>query len=104
MKFMQLVRPTNLQLLTFTELESTTCFGTTRFLTFNSTRVTSHEAFGTQSSLIFRIDFYQCTGDSQTQSLRLTSETTTAKVNFNVILFSYAKLVQRLLNHVLENA
>ena len=31
--------------LTLTELESSTCLGTTRFLTLNSTGIASHEAF-----------------------------------------------------------
>ena len=43
---------------------STVCFRLTRFLTFNRTGITCHEAFCTERFLIFRIDFHQSTSDS----------------------------------------
>ena len=78
--------------LTFTELESLTSFRTTRFLTLNSTRIASYESFRSQDSHIFRINLYQRTRDSLTGSLRLTFETTTVKVDLNIILLSDVQL------------
>ena len=80
------------RILTFTELESLTSFRTTRFLTLNSTRIASYESFRSQDSLIFRINLYQRTRDSQTGSLRLTFETTTVKVDLNIILLCDVQL------------
>lgn len=50
--------------LTLAELESSTSFRLTRFLTFNRTRITCHEAFRTKCRLIFSVDLNQCTGNS----------------------------------------
>ena len=96
--------PTVLQLLTFTELESTTSFRLSRFLTFNRTGIASHEAFSTESSFIFSIDFHQSASNCKTQCLRLSGETATAEIYFDVVLFSNTQLVQRLFNYILKNA
>ena len=97
------LKTNKLKSLTFTELESAACFRTSRFLTFNDTRVASYEAFCTKSFFVFRIDFDQSTGDSQAQSLRLAGETTATQIYFNVIFLCYFQFVQRLLYYILQD-
>ena len=91
------------KILTLAELEVTTCLRLTRFLTLYLTGVTSHEAFCLQCDLVLRIDLYEGAGDGKTQCLCLTLEAATVKVGFDVILLCYTQLLQRLLNHVLED-
>ena len=54
--------------------------------------------------IVLSIDFHQCAGNCQTQSLRLAGETATAEINFDVVLFSNTQLIQRLFNYILKNA
>ena len=89
--------------LTFAELESLTSFWLTRFLTFNSTRIASYETFCSQRWFIFRINLDQSTSDSQASSFRLTFETTTVKVDLDIILFFNIQLCKRLLNNELKD-
>ena len=89
--------------LTFAELEATTCLGTTRLFTFNLTGIASHEAFSAESLLVVSVNFHQSASDSQTESLRLTGETTTAKVYFDVIFFCNVEQVQGLLYNELQD-
>ena len=89
--------------LTFTELESAACLWTTRLLTFNLTAITCNETLSTQSALVFLINLHQSTGNSQTGSLRLTGETATEDIKFNVILTFNIQSLQGLLNHILKN-
>ena len=40
----------------------------------------------------------------KTECLRLSGETATAEINFDVVLFSNTQLIQRLFNYILKNA
>ena len=101
-RFAILVRDSQITL-TFTELESLTSFRTSRFLTFNSTRVTSNETFCTKSGFVFRIDLNQCASDSQASCLRLSFEATSIEVDLDIILFCNVQLCERLLNNELKD-
>ena len=101
-RFAILVRDSQIRL-TFTELESLTSFRTSRFLTFNSTRVTSNETFCTKSGFVFRIDLNQCASDSQASCLRLSFEATSIEVDLDIILFCNVQLCERLLNNELKD-
>ena len=90
-------------ILTFTELESTTCFRTTRLLTFNNAGITCHEPFCAKCLLVVCIDFHQCAGDCKTQRLRLAGKTTAVYIHLDVIFFFYTQSRQRLLYHILKN-
>ena len=90
--------------LTFAELESAACFGTSGFLTLNFARIAGDEAFGTQYGFVLSIDFNQSAGYGQAQCLRLAGEAATAEVYFDVIFFGHTQLVQRLFDDVLQNA
>ncbi len=95
------LKTNKLKSLTFTELESAACFRTSRFLTFNDTRITGYETFCTENFLVFRIDFDQSTGNSQTQGLRLTGKTSATQIYFDIIFLCYFQFVQRLLYYIL---
>ena len=90
--------------LTLTELEVSTSFWLTWLLTFNSTAVTSQESMILQVLLIFSVYLNQCTCNSKTQCLALTSKATTIKVGLNVILTFNTEQLQWLLNHVLQDS
>jgi len=89
-------------ILTLTELEATTSLGLTWLLTLNLTGIAGQETVVFQALLILSINLDECTGDSEAESLALTSEATTVEVGLDVIFLSYLQQVQRLLNHVLE--
>lgn len=89
--------------LTFRELEAFASLRTTRFLTLNLTGVASHEAFLAESGLVFGINLYKRTGDSETESLCLTFVTATVKMSHDVIFLSHIKSVEGLLNDILKN-
>ena len=91
-------------MLTLTELEATTCLGLTGLLTLNLTSIAGQETVVFQSLLVLGINLDQCTGDSEAQSLALTSETTTVEVGLDVILLSDLQEVQRLLHHILQDS
>ena len=57
-----------------------------------------------RKTFIFSIDFHQSASNCKTQCLRLSGETATAEVYFDVVLFSNTQLVQRLFNYILKNA
>ena len=84
-------------------MESLASFWLTRFLTFNATWVASHEAFSTECSLVFRIDFDQSASDSEAKSFSLALVAATTEVNIDIILLSYFKLVKWLLNDELKD-
>ena len=89
--------------LTLAELEAATSLGLTGLFTLNGTRVTGHEAFCAESLLIVCVYFYESTGNCKTQCLALSRETSTAKINLDVIFFSHVKKSERLLYNKLQD-
>jgi hypothetical protein len=91
-------------LLTLRELEATTSLWTTWLLTLNLTRVASEEAVILEVLLILSVNLNECASDSEAESLALTCETATVEVSLDVILLSYFKKLQRLLNNILQDS
>ena len=89
--------------LTLGELEALACFGTSRFLTFNNARVAGHEAFGTEGFLILGVDFNQCAGNGETESLGLAFVTAAVEVYTDVVFFNNVEGLEGLGDDVLEN-
>ncbi len=72
-------------------------------LTFNSTRVASHEAFLLEGRLHFCVVSNQCAGDAETDSAHLAGDATATSGNFDVPFFSVAEDGERkICNHVLH--
>ena len=92
------------KILTLTELEVSTSLWLTWLLTLNSTAVACQESLVLKCFLIFSVNLNQCTSDSKTQCLALTSKATTIEVGLNVILTFYTEQLQWLLNHVLQDS
>ena len=92
-----------LKRLTLRELEVLASLGLTGLLTFYLTSIASHEAFCFKRSLIFRIDFYERTSDSEAECLSLALEAATVEVNFDIVFLSNTKFIQWLLNDELKD-
>lgn len=90
-------------ILTLAELETFTSFGTTRFLSFNHTRVTSQKAFCLQRGTVFGIDGAQSAGDAQTQSFHLAADTTAVQVSLHVELVQRTCHLKSLVSHILQH-
>jgi hypothetical protein len=54
--------------------------------------------------LILSVNLNECASDSKAESLALTCETATVEVSLDVILLSYFKKLQRLLNNILQDS
>jgi predicted solute-binding protein len=54
--------------------------------------------------LILSVNLNECASDSKAKSLALTCETATVEVSLDVILLSYFKKLQRLLNNILQDS
>ena len=89
--------------LTLAELEAAASFRLTWLLTLNFAGVTGKESVVFQVFLIFGIDFHQCTGDSEAQSLALTCETASVKIGFDVIFLCHFEQCERLFYHILQD-
>ena len=87
---------------TLAELESLTSLRTTWLLTLYDTWVASYETSSTECSLVLRIDLDKRTSDTKTSSLALALEATTSEIDSDVILVSYLKLDERLLDNKLK--
>lgn len=87
---------------TLAELESLTSLRTTWLLTLYDTWVASYETSSTKCSLVLRIDLDKRTSDTKTSRLALTLEATTSEIDSDVILVSYLKLDERLLDNKLK--
>jgi hypothetical protein len=88
--------------LTFAELEGTTGFLLTEFLTFNRARITLQEAGGLQCGTILRVDFDQDTGDAEHCCFSLAFHTTTGGVDLDVVFVGRLNSFQRALYLVLQ--
>ena len=72
-------------------------------LTFNGTRVASHEAFLLEGGLDFGVVSNQCAGNAETDSAHLASDATATSGNFDVPFFRVAEDGERKVsNHVLH--
>ena len=80
-----------------------TSFRLTGLLTFNLTSVAGHEAFCLESRFVFRVDFYKCAGNSETQSLCLAFVATTVQIHLDIVFLSNTEFVQWLLNDELKD-
>jgi len=77
--------------LALAELEVLTSLLAAELLTFNSTRVASHQAFLLEGGLVFGVVGHQSAGNAQTDSAHLTGNATATSGNFNVPFFRIAK-------------
>src|SRR5215217_6254945 len=75
-------------LLTLAELEATTCFTFTEFLTLYRTWVTCHQAFLLQCRAIFCIHFAKNAGNTHLDRFSLAFRTTTLYIDNKVKCFS----------------
>ncbi len=72
-------------------------------LTFNGTRVTSHESFLLEGGLVFGVVSDESTSDAQTDSTQLTGDSTATGGDFHVPFFGVAENRERKVsNHVLH--
>ena len=71
------------KILTLTELEVSTSLWLTWLLTLDSTAVACQESVILQVLLVLSVNLNQCTSDSKTQCLALTSKATTIEVGLN---------------------
>ena len=90
-------------LLTFRELEAFACFGLTGLFAFYGARVAGHEAMLAQDRLVVGVDFHQCAGDSEAESLGLAFVAAAVEVDTDVILLGNFEQAQGLLYDELEN-
>jgi len=89
--------------LALAELEVLTSLLAAELLTFNSTRVASHQAFLLEGGLVFGVVGHQSAGNAQTDSAHLTGNATATSGNFNVPFFRIAKDGEgKVSNHVLH--
>jgi len=91
-----------IDMLTLRELEAATCLWLTWLLTLNGTGVASEESESLESLLVVSVDLDQSACYRHSQSLALTSETTSIEICLYVILAINIKCLQRLLNHILQ--
>ena len=89
--------------LALAELEATASLGLTWLLTFNDTCIAGEEACLAESGLRLSVDLDECTCDGEAESACLAIIATTLQVNLDVVLLSYADLVERLLDDILKD-
>lgn len=90
--------------LTFAELESLTCFGLTRFLSFHHTGVTFEEALGFEGGAEIGVQLADGAGDSETEGFGLAGHATAVKVHLDVILAHKIGDLEGLGDDILEGA
>ena len=89
-------------LLTLAELEAFAGFGLTGFLTLDHTRVTHQEAFLLQGRTILDVVLAESAGDSHTECLSLTGDSTAVEVGLDVPLAFSVGNQERLVDDVLQ--
>jgi len=85
-------------------LESLARFWLSWFFTFNLTWIPGQKSCRFQFRTKISVDFQEGTRNTKTKRFGLTCQTTTIKINFDVILTGDFTKMQRLLNNILQRS
>src|SRR6478752_9980142 len=101
MKSLQLMANSLKLVLTFTELEASTCFLMTEFLTFNTTWIAFQLTGCFQGRTELSVHFKQSAGDTEFCSFSLAFQTTALCIDHDIQLTDHISSFQRRFNLVL---